>query len=83
MTILIGKIEAIEDKSFNKKVKNLLTLKSIDNQTAFIEFRGVLKNVIEKFRVGDQIEVALSFDGKKSNSGTHYNNLVAKSVHKI
>lgn len=84
MTILIGKIKSINDESSGKYVKNKVALKIKDKQIAFVEFRGLMKRIIENYSIDDQVRLVVSFDGKTSKaSGLTYNNIVAETIEKL
>lgn len=84
MTTISGTIQDIADQTRGDHLKSLVTLKAIDNQTAFIEFRGPIKNRVEKIGVGTDVEILIFFNGSRSKkNGMHFNNLVAKKVTKI
>jgi hypothetical protein len=80
MTIT-GTIESIEYRNTAGHEKKVVTLVPDNRQRAFVEFRGRRMDDLDAFRENDEIEVAVTLEGKISkNSGIQYNNLVAQSV---
>ena len=80
MTIT-GTIESIEYRNTAGHEKKVVTLVPDSRQRAFVEFRGRRMDDLDAYRENDEIEVAVTLEGKISkNSGIQYNNLVACSV---
>lgn len=84
MAILTGTIQEIQDVSFGKRKKNLLTIKSTVGGLAFLEFRNELKTISDRFQKEDVVTVEYYHQGKTSPStGFKYNNLIAESISKV
>jgi hypothetical protein len=83
MTIT-GTIESIEYRNAAGHEKKVVTLAPVGWQWAFVEFRGRRMDDLEAFKENDEIQVAVTLEGKISkNSGIQYNNLVAQSVNSL
>lgn len=84
MQIITGTIESVVYKNNLGHEKKLVSLKCMEQQRAFVEFRGKqMMKELDSFIEDDQIQVAVYFEGKISRTtGIHFNNLVAKSVRK-
>lgn len=64
--------------------KNIVTIKSKQNdQIAYIEFRGVLKIISDKYSVGDPVKITYIFKGCTAKTGQRFNNVVALRIEKI
>lgn len=84
MSVVTGKIEKIQDASFGNHNTNKVTIKTIQGGYVYIEFRGVLKKESDKYRVGENVVVEHSYEGKVSKStGLSFNNLPATSIKRI
>lgn len=83
MTITEGEIKNIKDESTESLIKSMVVLKPIDNQCAFIEFRGDMTKSLKSYRIGDWVQITVFLNGKTSKSGINHNNLVAKSINKV
>lgn len=84
MAIVIGKIINIENRSNNNHKKSVLTVRTNSGGLAFIEFRGQLKVVCDKYGPGDITRIEYAHEGNISKkSGVAYNNLVAQNIELI
>lgn len=82
-SIITGKVLDIK-KGKEDIDAHILTLQINEKESAFVQFRKVLKKFIVGLSVGDTVQVPVVFEGKMSSrSGTMYNNLVAKSLKKV
>jgi len=80
MTIT-GTIESIEYRNTAGHEKKVVTLAPDGRQRAFVEFRGRRMDDLDAYKENDEIQVAVTLEGKISkNSGIQYNNLVAQGV---
>ncbi|UAB85707.1 hypothetical protein INR75_06755 [Zunongwangia sp. SCSIO 43204] len=83
MVTIIGTIKKTENEpSF---LKRTVHLEMQNDQSAFVEFRGpIMLTVLDQFKIGDQVEIDISFNGHISRrSGQEYNNLVAEKIKKL
>jgi hypothetical protein len=85
MKIYQGLIEDITNNDpyntgHNKKI---VTIKESDNQTSFIEFLGdKMLNLLNEYKIYDQVIIAAVNKGSVSAKGLRFNNLIAKSIKK-
>ncbi|MNK40612.1 hypothetical protein D3C87_592620 [compost metagenome] len=80
MTIT-GTIETIEYRNTAGHEKKVVTLVPDHRQRAFVEFRGRRMADLDRYKENDEIQVAVTLEGKISkSSGIQYNNLVAQEV---
>jgi hypothetical protein len=86
MQIISGTIMDISKVDPNNKgfIKKIMTIHSTDNQSAFIEFRGSILEMLDELKIEDQVIIALQMKASVSQkSGIQFNNLIAKSIRKI
>ena len=84
MAIVTGKIKKIEDLSQGVHLKNRVTLKTTEGGIVFIEFRGTMKKVSDKFKRDEEVTIEHSYDGKiAKQSGAAFNNLPGISIKSI
>lgn len=76
----IGTIVAIEDKTVEHKKCNLIEILNIQKETCFVEFRNILKDISDHYKIGTVLKVDYVHHGKRSQVGKTYNNLIATSV---
>ncbi|MCO6147506.1 hypothetical protein [Flavobacterium sp. NRK1] len=76
-----GTIENIEYRNTAGHEKKVVTLVPDHRQKAFVEFRGRRMEDLAPYKENDEIQVAVTLEGKISkNSGIQYNNLVVQEV---
>ena len=76
-----GTIESIEYRNTAGHEKKVVTLVPDHRQKAFVEFRGRRMEDLAPYKENDEIQVAVTLEGKISkNSGIQYNNLVVQEV---
>lgn len=81
MADIKGRITNILTVGVEHNRKNILTIESPEGkQTAYIEFRGGLKHVSDKYNVGDAVMVAYVLRGSQTPKGQRYNNVVALKI---
>lgn len=78
-----GKIADIITSQRNDKVKRIVKLALNNKQTAFFEFQGKLITKLKDLKKGDTVKVYFEFNGKQSQLGLCYNNLLGRKIHKI
>lgn len=83
MTTIKGKIEKITTEHNYGKQKKVITLQMGRHNTVFVEFQGNMISWLDSYSEGDQVSVRVRFNGKVSNLGRKYNNIIAKSIKTI
>lgn len=78
-----GTIEHIKIENNNGRDKKVVTLQMGRSNTVFVEFQGKMSDELQEFQSGHKVQIRIRFNGKTSNLGRHYNNIVAKSIKSI
>lgn len=83
MIAVQGTIEKIKTENNNGREKKVVTLQMGRHNTLFIEFQGKQTEAIKNFREGQKAEITIRFNGKTSQLGRNYNNIIAKSIKSV
>lgn len=83
MANITGKIIKIETETKGNLLKNILTISSNISEIAYIEFRGIMQNVSDKYSLNDVVSVEYLHKGSTSKNGHRFNNLVAINIKKV
>lgn len=73
-----GTIEDIE--CFQAPEKVVLTIRPSQHQVLYIEFRGSRTKKAIAYSKGEHVEIPITYEGRRSKTGTSYNNIVGKSI---
>jgi len=80
MKILDGKITNKETEG-DEILKDVITLDLGGDEECFVEVRSkFLRDIIGKTLIGDTIQIAVVFEGKRTKNGNRFNNIVAKNI---
>lgn len=77
-----GIVEAINKENNNGHDKKVLTIAAGKNNTLFVEFQGKLMEKVRDVNPNDRVKVKIRFNGKVSQIGRRYNNIIGKSIKK-
>lgn len=83
MIAVQGTIEKITTENNNGREKKVVTLQMGRHNRLFVEFQGKLTEAIDGFQEGQRAEIKIRFNGKTSQLGRNYNNIIAKSIKSV
>jgi len=77
-----GRVEAIGNENNNGHEKKVITLATGKDNVLFVEFQGRNRGLVKDVSTGDRVRIKIRFNGKVSNLGRRYNNIIGKSLTK-
>ncbi|PXX26251.1 hypothetical protein C7967_11512 [Thalassospira sp. 11-3] len=83
MHLELGTIKRMDDVSEGEHKKTVVEITN-DLERSFIEFRGPLMvKKLDRFKIGDHVEITVFNDGQYSKKGNRFNNKVARQIIKV